>query len=173
MNPPPAGANLQVDDTFEGRRITIPPPKRKLRDVGGFLFLCFWICAWAFFEIMVARALWNAIAESRFDGGFWFILFWFCGWTVGGAFAIFAAYKVARGESPEVITIDPLQLTHRRKGATKTIRRESVTKVCLETSGGNHYLYVDLGSDRIYIGEHIREPVREWLYDLIKKWKGA
>jgi hypothetical protein len=173
MNPPPNGAIIKIAHDFDGHRITIPSPKRKLGDAGGFLFLCFWICAWAFFEIMVARALWNAISESKFDGGFWFILFWFGGWTVGGVFAIIAARRLALGEPPEVVLIGHTQIAHERNRIKKTFSRESVSKVHLETSGGNHFLYVDVGADRIYIGEHISEPVREWLYDTIKEWKGA
>ena len=172
MNRQPQGSVLQVEETFEGRKITIPKPKRKLGDVGGIAFLCFWLCGWAVGETFVARAAWNAIQSSKFDGGFWFITAWLGGWTVGGAFAIKALVNIAKGEPSETFLISGAQITHKKKG-TRIYQKDDITKLHLETSSGAHFLYFDVGADRVYIGEHIREPEREWLYGIIKEWKGA
>ena len=172
MNNPPQGSVLKIEETFEGRKITIPKPKRKLSDIGGIAFLCFWLFGWAVGEIFVSRAVWNAIEEAKFDGGFWFMAAWLGGWTVGGIFAFKAVLNLARGEPPEIFVISPTQITHQKKGSS-VYQKHEITKLDLETSGGAHYLYFDVGSDRVYIGEHIREPEREWLYETIKEWKGA
>ena len=172
MNPPPSGSIIKIEETFDGRRIIIPKPKRKLGDIGGMAFLCFWLCGWSVGEVFVIRAAWHAVQNSKFDGGFWFMIAWLGGWTVGGAFAIKAVYKLARGEPSEIITIGGHQLTHQKKDS-QIIQKNDVTKVGLETAGGAHYLYADVGANRIYIGEHIQEPEREWLYSIIKEWKGA
>jgi hypothetical protein len=97
---------------------------------------------------------------------------WLGGWTVGGAFAIKAVVNLARGEPPEILVISASQITHQKKG-TRVYLKNDITKVGLETSGGAHYLSFDVGADRVYIGEHVREPEREWLYAVIKEWKGA
>jgi hypothetical protein len=169
---PPQGTVLRIEDTFEGRKITIPKPNRKLGDFGGIAFLCFWLCGWAVAEMFVAGAVWNAIQNSKFDGSFWFVAAWLGGWTVGGVFAIKAVVSLARGEPHEVFLLSPSQITHRHK-RTRTYQKHEITKIDLETAGGVHYLYFDVGADRIYIGEHVREPEREWLYGIIKEWRAT
>jgi hypothetical protein len=172
MNLPPQNSIFKVEETFECRKITIPKPKRKLGDIGGIAFLCFWLCGWAVGEIFVTRAVWSAIQDSKFDGGFFFICAWLGGWTVGGAFAIKAVVNLVKGEPPEIFVISASEIIHQKKDK-KVYRKNNVSKIDLETSGGAHYLYFDVGADRVFIGEHIREPEREWLFSVIKEWKEA
>jgi hypothetical protein len=43
--------------------------------------------------------------------------------------------------------------------------------VVLQGTGDRQRLYFDNGADRIEIGEHLREPEREWLAAVIAAWK--
>ena len=51
------------------------------------------------------------------------------------------------------------------------ITKKDLGNVVLERIGERQRLYFDHGADRIEIGEHLREPEREWLADVIKAWK--
>jgi hypothetical protein len=171
MNQPPSGSVFQIEENFDGRKILIPKPKRKLADIGAIAFLCFWLCGWAVGEVFVIYALLGMIQDSEFNGSSIFLIAWLGGWTVGGFFAMRQVYNLVQGEPPESITIGISQIIHGKK-KSRTYQKNEITKVGLETSDNSHSLYIDVGADRIYIGEHLREPEREWLHSIIKDWKG-
>ncbi|MDR1283673.1 MAG: hypothetical protein LBK99_23075 [Opitutaceae bacterium] len=149
-------------------RIIIPKPTRSPGDYLTILFLLFWLGLWAFGEYVVTLALWS----TGLRGAGWFMAAWLGGWTVGGIMAFYSVFRLVRGEPAEIVTLTSVELIH-RKGKTSAYGRQSIGKIELDTSGGVHCLYIDHGADRVWLGEHIREPEREWLYEEIKEWKDA
>lgn len=51
------------------------------------------------------------------------------------------------------------------------IAKNELGSVVLERIGERQRLYFDPGADRIEIGEHLREPEREWLAAVIQSWQ--
>ena len=51
------------------------------------------------------------------------------------------------------------------------IGKNELGPVVLHRAGERQRLYFDNGADRIEIGEHLREPEREWLAAVIEAWK--
>lgn len=85
--------------------ITIPVK----RNWFAFLFLFFWICGWAFGEVMATKHLFGdkTPGEAKL-----FLLAWLGGWTVAGAFSIHAWLWQLSGR--EIIKLTTTTLNRRR-----------------------------------------------------------
>ena len=197
-NPTPKldGSDIEVIDDFDGCTYRWKPPSGGLFRLVVITFLVFWLCGWAFFFVAAIVGLVNGA-----NGPEGFLVFWLVGWTLGGIFAIFMLYILLRPRHPESITLnrdsfrydsgtpsmtflspwyamrqsnpygDWVKMFKRRKFIE--ISREELGEVVLERIGERQRLYFDHGADRVEIGEHLREPEREWLADIIKEWKAT
>lgn len=167
MNSPPVGSTVSIEQGFDGKSILIPPAKRSFSDISSTLFLVFWLCGWAAGEYFVSLAL----LKNGLSGTGWFFAAWLGGWTVGGVMAMRALYDKVQGPRPEIIVLGDQILTH-QKGKKQTYERTGIGKVTLERTEGAHLLYFDYGADRVFVGENLKEPEREWLHQVILQWRG-
>ncbi|MDQ3748854.1 MAG: hypothetical protein M3367_07565 [Acidobacteriota bacterium] len=118
-------------------------------------------------------------------------------WTVGGLMAMRNVYLLARPTKPEQLTFDSISLNYQRgtapfagvewnfgkrnndnlfkafqkKKNKYSILKKDIGDVKLERIGEHQRLTIDNGSERIEIGEFLQEPEREWLSEVLKKWK--
>lgn len=168
MNPLPFGSNVKIEHQFDGTRIAMPLIRKPWTGLGGNLFLAFWLCGWACGEWFAARALW----EKGFADAGWFLAAWLGGWTVGGVMAMRALYQNVRGPRPEIIVLGSHTLTH-QKGKKTDYEKDRIGNVTLERTEGEHLLYFDYGADRVFVGEYLREPEREWLHETLLKRSGT
>jgi hypothetical protein len=139
--------------------------------------------------------------RRKAQGGELFLIAWLGGWTLGGVFALFMLYLLTRPLQPESVTLgfiifrhdsgtapmtmlfNPWYAMHRYHGQWPfpgmlrrkrvEIARSELGPVILQSTGDRQRLYFDNGSDRIEIGEHLREPEREWLAAVIDAWKAT
>jgi hypothetical protein len=51
------------------------------------------------------------------------------------------------------------------------VPRGEVSNIRLDTVEARQRLTFDRGADRIEVGEYLREPEREWLYQVLSSWK--
>jgi hypothetical protein len=133
-------------------------------------------------------------------GGFqWFaalfLIGWLGAWTVGGLAAMWALHKLLQRPRDESVTLaddeliyDPGSLSFEaiqnannsrqtaqafRKGIKPcTISLSQLGEIRLEHVGDAQRLSVDVGAERITIGQSLREPEREWLASALKRWAG-
>lgn len=77
------------------------------------------------------------------------------------------AYPHLIYDSPWVQLADPLR--YRRKRVD--ILKSELETLTLDHFGGRQRLYFHSGPDRVEIGEHLRDPDREWLAATINAWK--
>jgi len=166
MHPLPFGSSVKLEEGFDGLRIILPKKKRQWSDLGGGLFLCFWLGGWAFGEYFVSLAL----IHYGLSGIGWFLAAWLGGWTVGGAMAILSLVKLIRGDKAEEIILGAGSLTHSLKNK-KVFEKDLIDKIVLDAGNGVHWLSFDYGADRIFVGENMKAPEREWLFSLLKDWK--
>ena len=105
----PYEGRATLEDTMLGScKISIPAPRKWLTVI----FLCFWLCGWAFGEVF---ALIGVIGGLGSGAPQLFLAFWLCGWTVGGTFAISTVVWALRGM--EIVTIGQGELSIEKKGA--------------------------------------------------------
>jgi hypothetical protein len=194
----PQGSKIQEIDDFDGRTYRWRPPGGGILRFPIAAFLVFWLCAWA----VGWGVAFNRILQGNIpNGARAFLLFWLCLWTVGGAFAFFMLYLLVRPPRAESVTLgngffrhdpgsvswtgffnpwygmrhmDPRafpNLLRRRKRIE--IDKSDLGPVVLDRVGERQRLYFDHGADRIEIGEHLREPEREWLAAMIGAWQAS
>jgi hypothetical protein len=154
-------------------------------------FLGFWLCGWAFGEVAALSVVLGLVPAKDGNGPpVLFMLFWLCGWTVGGVLAMRAFYQLVRPRRPEQLTFreealvhDPgtpvYEWTNRRWDPAfwswpkpRTIDRAQIEAVALERVGERQRLTLDVGADRVEIGQSLREPEREWLAEVLRTWSG-
>ena len=156
------------------------------------IFLLAWLGGWA----MGMLATGGAVLSGNYDP---FLIFWLVGWTIGGFFAMRQLYLMARPGKPEKVAFDSLMLEYlqgtapfggiylermeREKEKNRffsgvqppkdryTILKREIGAVRLERVGERQRLTIDHGAERIEIGAFLREPEREWLYEVLKQWK--
>lgn len=195
--PMPDGSNIEEIDDFDGRIYRWRPPS------GGPLrylvaaFLIVWLCGWAAGFVAATHELWQNNGDTR-----GFLVLWLVGWTLGGVFAMLMLYIFLRRPHPESIALrrnsfhydsgtsppvallnpwyamrysDPNEMFGKmfRRRKQIEIPKRSLGNVVLERIGERQRLYFDHGAQRIEIGEHLREPEREWLAEVIQAWKAT
>jgi hypothetical protein len=193
LPPPPAGSCFEVDEDDLGRpRLSwLPPPASILARGFPALFLLFWLCMWAVGEVaaatMLATMIANLFAAQPGPIDFFAMIFisaWLAFWTFGGIAAMAALWALIRPPRPERLTFGEGELAYDpgtssasevntgRRGAVKTIALAELGKIKLVRLEGQQRLSIDHGADRIEIGPSLREPEREWLADVLRRWAG-
>jgi hypothetical protein len=123
MHVEPESARFSFELMPEGVRAIVPAR----RSAFAILFMCVWLCGWAFGEVNVIRELWSPTDKTPLL----FLTFWLTAWTAGGAFALgTVAWQLA---GREVISVDPTTLRHRIEilgiGRTRDYRLSEVKAI--------------------------------------------
>jgi hypothetical protein len=198
LPPKPAGSCIEEIDDFDARTYRWKQPSGGVFRLVVAAFLIFWLCAWAVGWVFAFTEL----LKGGADGPHAFVLFWLGGWTIGGIFAFCALYLILRPSRPESVTLgrgafrhdpgsvslaafcnpwyalrhlgscSPFPKLFRRRKPVEILKHD-LGPVVLERVGERQRLCFDVGVDRIEIGEHLREPEREWLAAVIEAWKAA
>jgi hypothetical protein len=179
---PPTGSGISVTTDGGHPRIVVPhgndSPMRYF--VGPFMLA--WLGGWfAAFSSEVSK-----LASGQANA---ILVFWLVGWTLGGAFAVYLAYRAFRPSVPESLRLMPNTVTYdtgipplqvygyiSRKDYWKSVFQK---RTCVEldwrklqslhlreTNDGNR-LTVDADAVRLDIAQSASEIEREWLYHLL------
>ncbi len=186
----PDGCIIQEEETPEGMRIYWQGSVNPWMRFGMAGFLAFWLCGWAFGEILVAGVLFTGLFTRETPVLTQvFLGVWLGGWTLGGAFTIHTLWKLLRPTRPEIVllemdrlcydpgTISPLPAasdSHNlfpKSPKPVQIAKEKIPQFLLDRVGERQRLSFDVGADRVEIGNHLREPEREWLYQILETWR--
>ena len=190
----PNNSIFEIDNDFDGVQISWktggPGPVKYL----VVAFLLVWLGGWSFGLISVIKQISTSSGASNY-----FLIFWLCGWSVGGLFAMLAVYTLLKPSVPESVTLHKYRLVYnagsgffRNFNPQKMRQQRSPVnllkflfpkkKVCeysrtecpefiLEGAGLEQRIYFDDGAERIEIGDNLKEPEREWLADILTRWK--
>jgi len=188
--PKPSNSTIDVQDEANQTTISWKNPHGSASRYLIVIFMLAWLGGWAVGLYSVGNTLLSGDVNP-------FLIFWMIAWTVGGLMAIRNVYILARPTKPERLTFDSISLNYKRgtvpfggvewnfgkrnndelfKTFQKIKNKYSILKkdigdVKLERIGENQRLTIDYGSERIEIGEFLQEPEREWLLEVLKKWK--
>jgi hypothetical protein len=180
---PPAGSRISV--TTDGGHTLIVVSHGNGSPMRYFvgLFLLAWLGGWyAGFSSVVSKLL-SGQAPAV-------LVFWLAGWTLGGAYAVYWAYRTFRPPVPESLKlmpdsiiydsgIPPLQTSFgyaSRKEAWKSMfpkrtRAEldwrKLQSLRLRETGEGNRLTVDADGQRLDMAQSANEIDREWLYQLL------
>lgn len=189
---PPQGSCFQTDEDDAGQpRLSWLPAGSHVGRWFGAGFLGFWLCGWVTGEVFATGALIEMIRNGVANGfvgfewfGALFLAGWLGFWTFGGIAAIFAFFSLVRRPRPERLTFGENELIidhgtlsggeHGKAwaGAPRIIPRAELGPVKLLRQPTRQRLTVDHGADRIEIGACLREPEREWLAKVLRRWAG-
>lgn len=183
-----------VEELSEKLIITIPVK----RNWFVFLFLTFWLCAWAMGEIAVLGSLLGgagfALLKSKeIDPGAipagLFMLIWLCGWTVGGIFAIAIWLYQLKGK--EIIVRDRQFISHKRDFViyqrAKEYMNDHIQNLRVSATAGSIFnmsperalefwgvgggpLSFDYGAKTIRIGSGLDEAEAKPIIELLSKY---
>jgi len=192
-----AGGSLTVDHERGAMVIRWPNPGGGPMRYGVAAFMGFWLCGWAFGEVMVTRQL----LVGRHSPADLFLLFWLGAWTVGGTLAIRQLITLLKPARSAALTLDGDRLTYdpghdpaafmsnfnrysRRTGtgnflaADQSIPKKPVSfsrseagAVRLDWVGERLRLTIDHGANRYEIGTSLTEPEKEWLATRLEQWR--
>jgi hypothetical protein len=195
LPPKPVGCDIEETDDFDGRTYRWKKPSG-----GRFrFFIAAFLVIWLWGALVMALA---ELQQGNAVGNQVFLVFWLCGWTTGGIFAFFLLYLLLRPPRPESVTLGPTSFRYDsgtvammlffnpwyamrhyesqwlypgmfRRRKRVVISKNELGPVVLHRVGERQRLYFDNGADRIEIGEHLREPEREWLAAVIEAWKAT
>lgn len=198
--PKPAGSTIEEIEDFEGRTYRWKPRGGGALRYLIAAFLLFWLGGWAFGFVMVtAQLLDGKGGEEKIFLAFWLAM-WTLGGLFAMSMAGKLlwpsipesitldkdAFRYDSGTSPPPPAYfmnpwyamrhgDPFHpfgmMFKRRKRIT--IEKSELGNVALDRVGERQRLYFDNGADRIEIGEHLREPEREWLASVIDAWRAG
>jgi hypothetical protein len=178
---PPSGSRISVTTDGGHPRIVIPHGNDSPMRYFIGLFMLAWLGGWfAGFSNEVSK-----LSSGQPDP---IVVFWLVGWTLGGAFAMYLAYRAFRRCVPESLRLMPNSVTYdsgipplqvygySRKDYWKSVFPKR-TRVELdwrklqslhlrETNDGNR-LTVDADAVRLDITQSASEIEREWLYQLL------
>lgn len=186
--PKPLNSQIQVIDDFNRTVIWWKNPRGGSSRFLSVLFMLAWLGGWAFGEFWVAYTVFTGKGNL-------FIICWLAAWTVGGIFAIRQVYFLARPSRPEKIILDTTSLTFEvgtsNAGVSSNKRSEDedaapdysqnkyivpkneIGEIKLERVGERQRLTFDYGAERIEVGFFLKEPEREWLFSVLKQWRGG
>ena len=183
----PANSSIDVHNELTRTTLSWHNPRGGVKRFGVALFLMAWMGGWGIGEYSAV----HQIAEQPIQP---FLLFWLVAWTVGGLFALTTLFRLLRPSRPERIILDPLSLTYQpgveiyhpeaskncwtavqnlRSRKPVTAQKNEIGEIQLDRVGERQRLTFDYGSERIEVGAYLQEPEREWLFGVIKSWKGG
>jgi len=187
----PAGSSITIEETVDGLRLHWLNPRGGSFRYAVILVFLFWLVVWSVAAVCaVAEVMRDVQRASTPDP---FRLFWLGIWLVSGGFIVYLVLKLMAPGKPEVLLLGDCEF-HHRTGTPPLVLRESrswdfshswrefrrlkdtrtdkvkVGRPLLERVGEHQRLTVDVGADRIEIGEFLREPEREWLAQVLQLW---
>lgn len=191
----PANSAIQVEETLDG--LELRWLNRRGNVVGKYgltVFMMLWLAMWARGAAFAIRELLDEWASKGTMSSF--LAVWLALWLVAGGFAIALVIATLTPRRREVLALERTRL-RRRDGTPpfeygmrqwwrwwryrwlwKLFRRLKRTEgdkrivgnVCLDWVGERQCLTVDVGSEQIEIGQHLREPEREWVAEALRIW---
>jgi hypothetical protein len=182
----PAGSSIEVQNELTRTTLSWHNPRGGIRRIGISIFLTAWLGGWAMGEYSAAHQLVEQPIQM-------FLVFWLAGWTVGGVFVLFTLFRLLQPSRPERIILDSLSLTYEpgtelfslsdnnwwkaiqnfRSRKVVTAQKNEIGEVKLDRVGERQRLTFDYGSERVEVGTYIQEPEREWLFTVLRSWKGV
>jgi hypothetical protein len=190
--PKPLNSNIEVTDDFNRTIISWKNPRGGASRYFAALFLLAWLGGWAVGEYSAATQVLSGKGNP-------FIVFWLIFWTLGGAVVLRSIYFLARPSKPEKIILDAASLTFQAGTPTfpgikfqwskeqkddgdsapanskskYIVPKTQVGEIKLERVGWRQRLSFDYGAERVEVGFFLKEPEREWLFSVLKQWKGV
>jgi len=182
---PPSGSRISVTTDGAYPLIVVPHGNGGLMRYYVGLFLLAWLGLW-----FVGFS--SAVSSLSSGNTHAFLVFWLVGWMLGGASAMYMAYRAFRPSVPESLTlmpnsvtydsgIPPLQINYGYRSPTDAwksmfpkrtrmeLDRGKLQSLRLrETNEGNR-LTVDADALRLDLAPSTSEIEREWLYALLAK----
>ena len=184
---PPRGSSISVTTDGAHPLIVVPHGSGGLMRYFVGLFLLAWLAGW----FAGLRSAVSMLSSGGAPGGAQaFLAFWLVGWTLGGAMAMYWAYRSFRPSVPESLRLTPNGVTYDSgipplqtysgyrspRDAWKSMfpkrtrveldRRKLQSLRLRETNDGNR-LTVDADALRLDIAPSASEIEREWLYQLL------
>ena len=189
---PLAGSRIEVADGHEGPELRWMNRSGSLVGrIGSSLFLMAWLGGWTVGGLVCFCILLTGKAGPF---GTVFLSCWLVAWFVGETHAIRSLVALLSRPKPERLRLDSMTFMHdpgtpgslnpfsnrssKQEQSTAEPRlrhtdRSNVGKVCLDRVGERQRLTVDLGTERVEVGHDLDEPEREWLHEVLLKWKEA
>ncbi|HEX8249719.1 MAG TPA: hypothetical protein VF599_16190 [Pyrinomonadaceae bacterium] len=192
--PKPINSEIQSVDDFNRTVIWWKNPRGGASRYLIALFMLGWLGGWAMGEYF-------ALMQVLSGNPNLFILFWLIAWTAGGVFAMRHIYFLLRPTKAEKIILDTTSLIFEAgttpfggvsfQGFNKRRNNEDddalpvnskskyivpktdVGAIKLERVGERQRLTFDYGAERVEVGFFLKEPEREWLFSVLKQWKGV
>jgi hypothetical protein len=188
----PLNSDIEVRDDFNQTIISWKNPRGGASRYLTALFMLVWLGGWAMGEYFAASIVFGGNVNP-------FLVFWLIAWTIGGVFAMRNVYFLARPTRPEKIILDAAALIFEAgtpnfpgmsfQGFNKrqddddsapanakskyVVPKKDVGEIKLERVGERQRLTFDYGAERVEVGFFLKEPEREWLFSVLKQWKGV
>jgi hypothetical protein len=186
---PSEGSRIKDENTSEGRVLSWFDYKGGASDIGGTLFLLFWLVAWAAGEIFAIYGLFFGSVDL---GAKIFLTVWLLMWTFGGIAAFVTLLNSLRPSKPTRLSFlydgklrfeqgtyqkryidtdgEEASTVVKRGKKYGVFERSQINNVMLERIGERKRLSFDYRSQRIEVGKGLTEPEREWLFEALKKY---
>jgi hypothetical protein len=185
----PAGCIIEESTDPEGITLWWPTPTPGLGRYPMAAFIAFWLCGWAVGWVAVA----GQIVRGGNGGPQVFLVGWLGAWTVGGGFAIWSLWAMLRPTRPESLRLEAEELRYNpgrrpynpwqqhgwwgwghptapNPTHAVEVARSAISGFVLERIGERQRLCFDRGADRLEVGAGLREPEREWLFAVLRRW---
>lgn len=188
----PANSVIQVEETPEGLELRwLNRRGNVVAKYGLTLFMMFWLAGWAGGGALAIRELLDEWGSKGTMSVFLALLLAL--WLLAAGLVIAFVIATLTRRRPEVLALERTRLRHRDgtppfeygmrqwwryRWLWKLFRRLERTEgdkrivgnVCLDWVGERQRLTLDVGSEQIEIGQHLREPEREWVAEALQVW---
>lgn len=191
----PANSVIQVEETSDGLELRwLNPRGNVVAKYGLTVFTMLWLGMWARGAAFAIRELLDEWGSKGTISPF--LAVWLALWLVAGGFAIALVISTLTPRRPEVLALESTRFRHREgtppfeygmrqwwrwwryRWLWKLFRRLKRTEgdkrivgnVRLDWVGERQRLTLDVGSEQIEIGQHLREPEREWVAEALQVW---
>lgn len=190
IQPKPINSTIEVISELNKTMIVWKNPRGSSTKYLVVVFSLAWLVGWSF----VLNSVINQILNEDYNSS---LIFWLIGWSIGGIIALKSVIQLIRPAKPEKLILDFETLTfehgtpvfqgveirgfeNNREDSTPSnskrkysIPKKEVGEIRLERIGERQRLSLDHGAERIEIGYYLTEPEREWLFSVLKNWKGV
>ena len=191
---PPKGSAIRTQAEFDGITLSWKRPTGGPFRFFVVAFLIFWLCGWVLGLVAAATQILAGRGQT-------FVYIWLAMWTFAGVFVAGVVYRFLRPQIPESLTLKvdrfkydtglaPVDLSNmywmmRRKRPANPLAvlwpkrkiyefdRSRCPEFVLEGLGDDQRLRFDRGADRISVGDYLKEPEREWLAELLNRWRNG
>lgn len=182
----PKGSKITIKQDGPNPIISIPyASPNPLKYLIG-LFVLFWLGGWA----VGFKSAFDQVITGEADA---FIVFWLGAWSIGGIFVGFSLFRILQPPISAKLTLNPQSLyydsgippmeiqhlnRYRRDAWKNFIPRRKKVEITLSdlrtwrlrTTDKSNRLTVDVGVERLDIGDGVGEIEREWLYNTIRNY---